>query len=207
MKLLGSFTSPYVRKVRVVLHEKKIDYTMVLEDVWAPGTTISEYNPLGKVPCLLMEDGETLFDSRVICEYVDTLTPVGKLLPALGRERAAVRCLEALADGVMDATVLIRLETTQRAEHERSAQWIQRQRLKIEASVDAMSKALGERSWLANNRLTLADLTFGCALSYLDFRSPDIDWRRSHSALARYFDKLMQRQSFVDTAPDAKVAS
>src|SRR5580698_4028192 len=110
MKLIGSLSSPYVRKVRIVMAEKKIEYKLELEDVWAPETKISEFNPLGKVPCLVMEDGESLFDSRVICEYLDTLTPVGKLIPPSGRERAEVKCWEALADGVLDAAILARLE-------------------------------------------------------------------------------------------------
>ena len=91
MKLIGSTTSPYVRKVRVVLAEKKLDYRLELQDVWAADTTIAQTNPLGKVPCLVMEGGDTLFDSRVIVDYLDTLSPVGKLLPAHGRERAEVK--------------------------------------------------------------------------------------------------------------------
>ena len=91
MKLIGSMASPYVRKVRVVLAEKKLDYSLVTEDVWAADSTIARFNPLGKVPCLLMEGAEPLFDSRVIVEYLDTLSPVGKLIPAVGRERAAVK--------------------------------------------------------------------------------------------------------------------
>ena len=101
MKLIGSNSSPYVRKVRIVMAEKKLDYEFVTEDVWAAETTISESNPLGKVPCLVMEGGEALFDSRVIVEYLDTLSPVGKLIPAVGRERAEVKTWEALADGVL----------------------------------------------------------------------------------------------------------
>ena len=112
MKLIGSTTSPYVRKVRVVMAEKKLEYSFVTEDVWAESTTISSANPLGKVPCLIMEGGEALFDSRVIVEYLDTLSPVGKLIPTLGRERAEVKTWEALADGVLDAAVLARLEAT-----------------------------------------------------------------------------------------------
>ena len=91
MKLIGALTSPYVRKVRIVMAEKKLDYKLVLEDVWSADTTISENNPLGKVPCLVMEGGEALFDSRVIVEYLDTLSPVGKLIPGSGRERAEVK--------------------------------------------------------------------------------------------------------------------
>src|SRR5215203_4635415 len=102
MKLIGSTSSPYVRKVRIVMAEKKLDYEFVIEDVWSPESTITQSNPLGKVPCLVMEGGEALFDSRVIVEYVDTLSPVGKLIPDRGRERTEVRTWEALADGVMD---------------------------------------------------------------------------------------------------------
>ena len=106
MKLIGSAASPYVRKVRVVLAEKRLDYQFVIEDVWSPDTTIAHSNPLGKVPCLIMEGGEAMFDSRVIVEYIDTLSPVGKLIPQQSRERAEVKTWEALADGVMDAGVL-----------------------------------------------------------------------------------------------------
>ncbi|MEN9377362.1 MAG: hypothetical protein RL710_2519, partial [Pseudomonadota bacterium] len=106
MKLLGSTSSPYARKVRVVMAEKKLDYDFVLENVWSADTTISQSNPLGKVPCLIMEGGEALFDSRVIVEYLDTLSPVGKLIPSVGRERAEIKTWEALADGVIDCAVL-----------------------------------------------------------------------------------------------------
>lgn len=112
MKLIGSPTSPYVRKVRVVLAEKKLDYRFQTEDVWSEETAINASNPLGKVPCLVMEGGEAVFDSRVIVEYLDTLSPVGRLIPAQGRERAEVKTWEALADGVLDAAILARLEAT-----------------------------------------------------------------------------------------------
>ncbi len=128
MKLYASHTSPYARKVRVVLAEKKVDYQMIEENVWSPETTIGQFNPLGKVPCLVMEDGGAVFDSRVIAEYADTLSPVGRLIPQGSRERLEVRCWEALADGLLDAALLVRLETTQREEGQRSEQWVQRQR-------------------------------------------------------------------------------
>jgi glutathione S-transferase len=201
MKLIGSLASPYVRKARIVLAEKKIDYQMVLEDVWAPDTTIYTINPVGKVPCLVMEDGEAIFDSRVICEYADTLSPVGKLIPQSGRERVEVRCWEALADGVLDAAVLIRIENTQRAEGQRSETWIARQRRKIEEGLDAMSEGLAAKPWCAHNHFSLADVALGCALGYLSFRMPEINWREKHSNLDKHFVKLSQRQSFIDTAP------
>ena len=201
MKLIGALASPFVRKVRIVMAEKKIDYQLVLEDVWSDTTTIRDYNPLGKIPCLVMEDGEAVFDSRVICEYLDTLTPVGKLIPPSGRERAEVRCWEALADGVAEAGVLIRIEGRERQPHERSEKWLARQRLKITDGLAAISNGLGEKPWCAGNHLTLADVAVACALGWLEFRLPEIDWRETHPNLARHQDKLMQRQSFIDTAP------
>jgi glutathione S-transferase len=203
MKLIGSTSSPYVRKVRIVMAEKKLDYDFVTEDVWAADSTISQSNPLGKVPCLVMEGGEALFDSRVIVEYLDTLSPVGKLIPAVGRERAEVKTWEALADGVLDAAILARLEShwAGRNKAHRSQAWIDRQLLKVHASLKAMSQGLGEKPFCAGIYLSLADIAVGCALGYLDFRFPDIDWRGSYPNLARLHDKLLQRQSFADTGP------
>ncbi len=204
MKLLGSLTSPYVRKVRIVMAEKKLDYQLVLEDVWA-SDTILKSNPLGKVPCLVMEGGEAVFDSRVIVDYLDTLSPVGRLIPASGRERAEVRTWEALADGIVDACILARLEQTWsgRSEAQRSAAWVERQMAKVDAAVIAMSRGLGEKAFAAGIHLSLADIAVGCALGYLDFRFPQIDWRKPHPNLARLADKLAQRQSFIDTLPPA----
>ena len=203
MKLIGAITSPYVRKVRAVMAEKKLDYQFVQENVWAPQTSISASNPLGKVPCLVMEGGEAMFDSRVIVEYMDTLSPVGKLIPALGRERAEVKTWEALADGLMDAAILARLEATWdgRKDSERCQAWIDRQLGKVQASVAAFSRGLADKPYCVGIHLTLADIAVGCALGYLDFRFPDIDWRRDHANLARLQDKLMLRQSFIDTQP------
>ena len=203
MKLLGSHSSPYVRKVRVVMAEKKLDYDFVTEDVWANQTTIVQANPLGKVPCLIMEGGEALFDSRVIVEYVDTLSPVGKLIPPVGRERAETKTWEALADGLLDAAILARLEATWggRTEDQRSPAWIDRQVDKIHAALSAMSKGLGEKPFCVGIYLSLADIAVGCALGYLDFRFPQIDWRTDYPNLLKLNDKLMQRASFVDTRP------
>jgi glutathione S-transferase len=201
MKLIGSVASPFVRKARIVFAEKKIDYKLVHENVWAPDTTIHTFNPVGKIPCLVMEDGEAVFDSRVICEYVDTLSPVGKLIPPSGRERVEVRCWEALADGVLDAAVLIRLEGTQRPEEHRSESWVARQQRKIDDGLVAMSQGLGSKTWCAGNRYSLADIAMGCALGYLDFRTPALNWREPYPNLDKHFQKLSQRQSFIDTFP------
>ena len=203
MKLIGSGTSPYVRKVRIVMAEKKLDYAHVTEDVWSAQTTIGDSNPLGKVPCLIMEGGEALFDSRVIVEYLDTLSPVGKLIPSVGRERAEVKTWEALADGLLDAALLARLEATWggRTEGQRSQAWIDRQLGKVHAALKSMAQGLGEKPFCVGIHLSLADIAVGCALGYLDFRFPQIDWRASHPNLQRLFDKLAQRPSFADTLP------
>ncbi|MEP7282154.1 MAG: glutathione S-transferase C-terminal domain-containing protein [Rubrivivax sp.] len=202
MKLIGSPTSPYVRKVRMVMAEKKLDFQLVNEDPWT-GTVVLESNPLGKVPCLVMEGGEAIFDSRVIVEHLDTLSPVGKLIPASGRERVEVRTWEALADGLLDAAILARMEASWpgRSAEQRSQAWIDRQMSRVEGTVAAMSQGLGDKPWCAGNHLTLADLAVGCALGYLDFRFAHIDWRGPHPNLHKLFDKLATRPSFIDTAP------
>jgi glutathione S-transferase len=201
MKLIGSVTSPYVRKVRVVMAEKKLDYSFELENVWSAETRVHLSNPLGKVPCLVMEDGSSLYDSRVIAEYLDTLTPVCKLLPPNGRERADVKVWEALADGVLDAGVLARLEKTLRPAGQQSQPWIERQLGKVRAGLQVMSEKLGESSFCMGNQYTLADVAVGCALGWLSFRFPEIGWRDDYPNLVRLFDKLSERASFRDTVP------
>jgi glutathione S-transferase len=204
MKLIGALTSPYVRKVRIVMAEKKLDFQLVLEDVWN-ADSILKSNPLGKVPCLVMEGGEAVFDSRVIVEYLDTLSPVGKLIPPLGRERTEVRTWEALADGLLDASILARLEATWkgRTEAQRSQAWIDRQLSRVTEALAAMSKGLGDKPHCAGIYFSLADISVGCALGYLDFRFPQIDWRSAHPNLAKLYEKLSARQSFIDTRPPA----
>ena len=203
MKLIGSLSSPYARKVRIVMAEKKLDYEFVAEDVWSASTRIGASNPLGKVPCLVMEGGEALFDSRVIVEYLDALSPVGKLIPNTGRARAEVNTWEALADGVLDALILARLEATWagRTDGQRSQAWIDRQMSKVDASLAAMSSGLAERAFCSDIHLTLSDIAVGCALGYLDFRFAHIDWRTRHPNLAKLYEKLAQRASFADTLP------
>ena len=205
MKLIGSLTSPFVRKVRIVMLEKKLDYQFVLEDVWSAGTDISNSNPLGKVPCLIMEgaQGGAMFDSRVIVEYLDTLSPVNKLIPTAGRERAEVKTWEALADGVLDAAILARMEATwpSRSELQRCQAWIERQMDKIETCVQAMSAGLADKPYSSGVHLSLADIAVGCALGYLDFRFPKFDWRSGHDNLVALHDKLMARASFMQTMP------
>lgn len=205
MKLIGSQTSPYVRKVRVVLAEKKLDYRIELLDVWADRTTIATVNPLGKVPCLVLDDGAALVDSRVIVEYLDTLSPVGKLIPGVGRERAEVRTWEAIADGVLDAAVLVRMENVfaGRTPEQRSQAWIDRQWGKVWAGLAAMSDGLGKQQYFVGTgiHLSLADVAVGCALAWLAFRFPELDWHSKYPNLAQLLERLEARPSFANTRP------
>jgi glutathione S-transferase len=214
MKLIGSLTSPYVRKVRIVMAEKKLDYQLELEDVWG-SDAIMKSNPLGQVPCLVLPGGEAVFDSRVIVEYLDTRSPVSRLIPEGSRERIEVRTWEALADGVLDAAISARLEQTwpHRTAAERSQAWTDRQMRKVTVSLEAISTGLADKPWCSGIHLTLADIAVGCALGYLAFRFPQVEWRR-YANLSKLADKLEARQSFIDTAapnplpkPDAVVTS
>lgn len=203
LKLIGSTSSPYVRKVRIMMAEKKLEFTFIAENVWAADTTITHSNPLGKVPCLILDAGEALFDSRVIVEYLDILSPVGKMIPASGRERAEVKTWEALADGLLDAAILARLEATwaERTEEQRSLKWIDRQLAKVGDSLKAMNVGLGDKPFCSGIHMSLADIAVGSALGYLDFRFPEINWRANYPNLAKLQEKLMQKQSFIDTIP------
>jgi len=202
MQLIGSETSPYVRKVRVVMAEKKLEYALILEDPWSPDTRLQEHNPLGKLPCLLIDEDVSLFDSRVIVDYLDTLSPVGRLLPLPGRERASVKCWEAISDGILDAAVSIMAENHHRPDAPPSRHWIDRQRGKIHAALAFMEKNLhDDHAFCMGVSFSLADVGLGCALGYLDFRFADLDWRQDHAKLQRLYDKLMERPSFQQTMP------
>ena len=200
MKLIGTTTSPYVRKTRIVLAEKKIEYEFVLDSPWEEGTGVPNFNPLGKVPILVLDDDSNLFDSRVICEYLDNAAPNNRMLPQANRERTQVKRWEALADGICDAAANIVLEN-RRKPTQRSKDWITRQKDKVERGVKMMADDLGEASWCHGNGLTLADIATGVALGYLSFRLTDFDWRSMYPNLAKLHDKLMQRAAFADTAP------
>ena len=203
MKLIGSLTSPYVRKVRIVANEKHIELDFVVDVPWNPDTKVGDFNPLGKIPVLVLDDGATLFDSRVIVEYLDTVTPVSRLIPEANRQRIAVKRWEALADGITDAAALIFIERAQRAPEHQSAAWILRQEQSVFRGLEAMSEELGEKKWCTGDLMNLADVATGCALGFLDFRFPDIKWREAHPNLAKLADRLNELEPFKDTAPKA----
>ena len=201
MKLRYSATSPYVRKVMMVIHERGLSDRVELEktDAWSPETDLPNNNPLGKVPALVLDDGPALFDSPVITEYLDTLAgPVASLFPPSGPDRWAALRFQALADGICDAAILRRLEGN-RPEQLRSTDWMERQRKAVARSVDALeadAAKLGER-------FTIGSVAVLAALGYLDFRFGHEDWRSGHPALSAWFDAESKRDSFVGTAPPA----
>ncbi len=202
MKLIASLTSPYVRKVRIALAEKKIEYTLVETSPWAPDSVVAEWNPLGKVPVLVLDDGTPIYDSRVIVEYLDAVSPVSRLIPEPSRQRIAVKKWEALADGICEAAASIVLES-RRPLRQQSKDWLGRQRQKIVLGVAELARELGERPWCGGDGYTLADIAAGCALGYLDLRHPDVDWRNEYPNLARHAEKLAKRPSFAETVPPA----
>lgn len=204
MKLLYSVTSPYARKVRIVAAEKKLELEVVTSDPWVSNPDLIAANPLGKVPALITDDGGSLFDSRVIVEYLDGLSPVHRLIPVNSRERIAVKRWEALADGLLDAALTARLESMRPDQNDSSAKQIVRQREKIGAALAEMTRGLGDNAYCVGNALTLADIATGCALGYLNLRFPDIDWASAHPNLSRLYKKLAARTSFIDTDPAPK---
>ncbi len=202
LKLIASSTSPFVRKVRIALAEKKIDCQVHEVSPWAPGNPVHAFSPLGRVPVLVLDDGLQLFDSRVIVEYLDTVSPVSRLIPEPSRQRIVVKRWEALADGICDAALEIVVET-RRPARQQSKDWIARQRRKVDAGLAEMARDLADKPWCNGDAYSLADIATGCALGYLDLRHPDVEWRDAYPNLARLAEKLGKRPSFQDTAPAA----
>ena len=200
MKLIANPFSPYSRKVRIVLAEKRIDYDFVVANPGDAATRVPEFNPLGKIPVLVLDDDSTLFDSRVIVEYLDHASPVARLIPDDTRHRIQVRRWEALADGCTEAAVAIVVEKRRPAEKQ-SAEWIARQQGKVDRALKAMAAELGAKAWCSGDLYNLSDIAVGCALGWLDLRLPDVNWRKLYPNLAKLFEKLSQRAPFKDTLP------
>jgi glutathione S-transferase len=198
LTLISAPTSPFARKVRIALAEKKIEYELVETSPWDAASPVHAANPLGKLPVLTLDDGTQLFDSRVIVEYIDSVSPVARLIPEPARQRIAVRKWEALADGACDALLLV-VNEGRRPAALRSAEWTARQRHKVEAAVAEMSGEMADRSWCNGEAYTLADIATGCALGYITLRLADFDWRDRYPNLAKHADKLAKRPAFVET--------
>jgi glutathione S-transferase len=204
MKLFSGTASPYTRKVRVVLAEKKIECELVPVDVVPVENPVNAHNPLGKIPTLLLDDGTALYDSRVIVEFLDSVSPISRLIPDGTRDRVAVRRWEALADGILDAGILVRYESV-REKNEQSPGWINKQLARMRRGMTQMASDLGERSLCHGDRYTLADIAVGCCLGWLGFRKPGgIDWHKEYPTLAKHYEKMMERPAFADTVPAAK---
>jgi len=203
MKLLGSLASPYTRKVRVVLTEKKIECELEPVDVHPAENPVNAHNPLGKVPTLVLDDGTTLYDSRVIVEFLDARSPINRLIPDETRERVAVRRWEALADGVLDAGLLVRYESL-REKRERSKAWTDKQLARMQRGMAVMAKELEGRTWCQGERYSLADIAVGCCLGWLAFRKPgELDWEADYAPVAKHYRKLLERSAFADSVPVA----
>ena len=199
MKLLGVDRSPYVRKVRIVLEEKRMPYEYVQARPSVPDSPVPQFNPLAKIPVLVTDQGKGIYDSAVIVEYLDALKPEPKLIPHEIEARVDVRRWEALGDGIADATVLISHDY----DRIQSDDWHRRQRLKIDRGLAAMDKALGSGEFCYGERFSLADIAAGYALAYLDASLPQIEWRTAHPALAKLTERLACRESFARTVPAA----
>ena len=195
MKLIGSTTSPYVRKVRLVLLEKNIPHEYVIDPPTDPNSSVYRVNPLGRIPALILDDGDCVFDSTVISEYADTLNDTPILIPRHDAlERMRVRRGEALADGIMDSAVVVRMERI-RPDGKQEQGNIDLHNGAITRALDNVTEQLGKREWFIGNSITLADLALLSALAYLDLRQPERDWRSAHPDLEAWFDRLGSRRS------------
>ncbi|NCA17342.1 MAG: glutathione S-transferase [Betaproteobacteria bacterium] len=200
MKLFGSLTSPFVRKVRIVAIEKRLDLELMVDDVWGPESKLGDINPLAKVPTLLVDD-TAVYDSAVIVEYLDARAPTHKLVPDGNRDRTAVRTLESLADGLCDAAITMMLEKRFHPGEMLSEAWMERQAAKVDRALARMSHTLDKRQWMHGNSYTLADIACGVALLYLELRFPENTWRTTYPNLDALCHRLMERPAFASTKP------
>jgi glutathione S-transferase len=202
MKLRYSPASPYVRKCLVLAHEAGLGgrVTLVPTNTADPASGLTKDNPLGKVPALVLKDGQVLFDSPVICEYLDSLHRRPKLLPARGKARWVALRRQAVADGILDASLLRRYEGL-RPQGERSPAWDEKQRNVVARALDTLEKEAKELGNPAARRTTLGHIAIGCALGYLDFRFAAEDWRAGRPQLARWYEVYAKRPAMQATAP------
>jgi glutathione S-transferase len=197
MKLYGTPGSPFVRKVRIVLEEKRIPHEYIIER--PSGGVVPLLNPLAKIPVLETADGKPVYDSTVIVEYLEGLHPDPALLPRDFTQRIEVKRWEALGDGIAEATVAINHEYREPKEKQRATAWFEKQRRKIDGGLTLMEKELGSNDYCFGNRFSLADVAAGYALGYLDYALPEVEWRQSYPNLKRLDERLVKRKSFADT--------
>ena len=200
MKLLYTPNSPYARKVRIVAIEKHIDIELqevVLSD---PNNPVHQYNPLGKVPVLILDGNESVYDSTVIAEYLDHRTPVAHLIPQEHTSKIAVRRWEALADGVCDAAIVIMLEERKPIEKQAGVM-IQKQLEKVHRGLEVLNADIAKKKWCVNETFSLADIALGCMLGYVDLRFKHLNWQDKYQHLAKHYGILIKRPSFKQTMP------
>jgi len=200
VKLVIATPSPFARKARIALLEKALAHETVVQNPWQE--RIAE-NPLGKVPVLILDDGRIVHDSSVIIEYLETLDAPPALIPSAPAQRVAHKQIEAIADGLCDAVVLIVTERSRPADKQ-SESWIARQAAKLPAGLDELERLLGDADHFTPHAFGLAEIATGCALGYLDLRYPELDWRRDHPRLAALAARLSERPSFAATRPVAQ---
>ena len=204
LKLISATPSPYARKVRIALAEKAVPFELLTEVPWDNTTATPKYNPLEKLPVLILEDGSSVYESRFILEWIEVKHPTPPLLPADEDERLAARKVEVVCDGVCDACVLMFWER-HRAPDQRSEAWVARQQRKVDGGLRTLSEWAGDREWIIGDRFGLADLATGTLVKYLDVRFPDLPWRTTYPNLAAMSDRLEQRPSFATTTPVAQI--
>ena len=199
LSLIGSLTSPYVRKIRVLLLEKQLPYEWILDDVWGKDPKVTTYNPLGQVPCLLVDRKEAIIDSRVIAEYLEQLVPMH--FPTDPQQRFEVLRWMALPDGVMDTVVRYRLEQI-RPETLQWTDWFERQKSKLARAFSVLDQHLSTHEYLANNAYSMADISLMCTLGFVDFRMSDWHWRADYPSLVQFEQRLLNSHpAFKQTLP------
>ena len=204
MKLIIATPSPFARKVRVALLEKKIKYEEIIDIPWNENTITVGVNPLGKIPILLLKNHEPIFDSKVINQYLDYLKPNPPLYPSSFQENVSAKLIETVADGVCDSVVLVFLENS-RNKNLRSKNWINRQEKKIFEGIEYLSNHLKEKEFFVGNNFSIADISCFSCLEYIDLRFPKFDWRKRHKNLDKYWKTHEIRDSFQKTKPKAQM--
>ncbi len=200
LQLIGSLTSPYVRKIRILLAEKNLPYEFILDDVWSAQPNVLAFNPLGQVPAIILPTGEVLTDSRSISDYIEAAHPSTPNESATLPERLQVLKWQALCEGIIDAAVKCRVEQI-RPEALQWRDWFVRQEQKIDRSFALLDAHLATHTWLANERYGIADITLQCALNFVDFRMGHIQWRENFVHLARFEAELSKQAHYADTLP------
>lgn len=200
MKLLSATPSPYARKVRIALIEKGLPFDLVTEVPWDASTTTPRYNPLEKLPVLILDDGASIYESSLILQYLELKHPRPRLLPADIDGIVAARRMEVLCDGICDAIVLLFWEL-KRPEPFQSRPWLARQRRKVDGGLKEVARLVGEREWAVGDGFGLADIAAGTLLRFLDIRFGELGWRETYPHLVGYSDRMEARPSFRQTTP------